>query len=87
MLARAQLALAESATDITAILDEYGELLERTGFNLYQGELHELRARLAEREGRKVERATALARAQECYTRFGMTVQAARIAAAIEGAL
>ena len=87
VLARAQLALAESATDITAILDEYAELLERTGFNLYQGELHELRARLAEREGRKVERATALARAQECYAHFGMTVQAARIAAAIEGAL
>ncbi len=37
---------------------------------------HELRARLAER-------ATALARAQACYTRFGMTAQAARVTAAL----
>ncbi len=44
---------------------------------------HELRARLAEREGQQAERATALARAQACYTRFGMTAQAARVTAAL----
>ena len=83
VLARAQLALGEPAADVAAILDEYAELLARTGYHLYEGELHELRARLAEREGQKTERVAALARAQDCYTRFGMARQAARVAAAI----
>ena len=51
---------------------------------LYEGELHELRARLADREGHQTEKAAALQRARDCYTRFGMNVQAARVAAAAE---
>jgi adenylate cyclase len=81
VLARAQLALNEPAADITSTLDEYAALLERTGFHLYEGELHELRAQLAEREGHEAEKIAALQRAHECYTRFGMTAQAARVAA------
>ena len=80
LLARAQLELLEPATDIASTLDEYATLLERTRFRLYAGELDELRARLAEREGQKTERSAALTRAHDCYTRFGMTAQAARIA-------
>jgi hypothetical protein len=83
VLARAQLALAEPAADISGTLDEYESLLTRTGFHVYEGELHELRARLAERESQTAERAAALASAQECYTRFGMNEQAARVAVAI----
>ena len=56
VLARAQLALEEPAADIASTLDEYAALLERTGLHLYEGELHELRARLAEREGHEAER-------------------------------
>ena len=82
VLARAQLELREPATAIASTLDEYAALIERTGYHIYAGEMHELRARLAEREGRQADRAVALARAHECYTRFGMTVQAARVAAA-----
>ncbi len=80
VLARAQLALAEPAADIASTLDEYEALLTRTGFHVYEGELHELRGRLAEREGQHADHAAALARAHACYTRFGMTAQAARIA-------
>jgi adenylate cyclase len=80
VLVRAQLALGEPAAAITATLDEYAALLERTEFHLYEGELHELRARLAKREGRVAEKTTALQRAHDCYTRFGMTTQAARVA-------
>ena len=82
VLARAQLALSEPAADIASTLDEYEALLTRTGFHLYEGELHELRARLAEREGQQAEHLAALARAHDCYTRFGMTAQAARVAPA-----
>lgn len=39
-----------------------------------------LRARLAEREDRAAEKVAALHRAHDCYTRFGMTVQATRVA-------
>jgi len=80
VLARAQLALNEPAADIASTLDEYAALLERTGFHLYEGELHELRAQLAEREDRETEKAAALRRAHDCYNRFGMTAQAARVA-------
>ena len=80
VLARVQLALAEPAADIAHTLDEYDALLIRTGARVYEGELHELRARLAEREGQLAKRAAALNRAFECYTRFGMTAQAKRIA-------
>lgn len=83
VLARAQLALHEPASDIADTLDEYTALLERTEFHLFEGELYELRARLAEREGHVADRIAALRRAHDCYTRFGMTAQAARIAAAI----
>ena len=80
VLAHAQLALTEPAADIAATLDEYEALLTRTGHHLYEGELHELRAKLAAREGHPAERTAALARAHACYTRFGMLTQAARIA-------
>jgi class 3 adenylate cyclase len=82
VLARAQLALGEPAADIERTLDEYAALLERTEFHLFQGELHELRARLADREGRHAEKAAALQRAYDCYTSFGMVQQAARVAEA-----
>ena len=83
VLARAQFALAEPAPGIAGTLDEYEALLTRTGHHLYEGELHELRARLPEREGQQADRAAALARAQACYTRFGMAAQAARVADAL----
>ena len=81
VLAETQLALGLPVPDIAGTLDEYETLLTRTGFSIYEGEMHELRARLAEREGQEVERATALARALVCYARFGMTEQAARVKA------
>ena len=81
VLARAQLELREPEPDIASTLDEYAALIERTGFHIYEGEMHELRARLAEREGRQADRAAALAIAHDCYTRFGMTGQAARVMA------
>ncbi len=77
VLARAQLALAEPAVDIAATLDEYATLLTRTGFHLYEGELHELCARLAAREGHHAEQTAALRRAHDCYTHFGMTAHLA----------
>lgn len=84
VLARAQLELREPAADIASTLDEYAALLERTGFAIFEGELHELRARLEEREGRRAERSAALKRAGTCYTRFGMADQAARVAEMVE---
>ncbi|HVB78532.1 MAG TPA: adenylate/guanylate cyclase domain-containing protein [Candidatus Binataceae bacterium] len=83
VLARAQLDLGEPATDIQRTLDEYAALLERLEFHLFEGELHELRARLADHEGRPAERAAALKRAHDCYIHFGMTAQASRVAEAI----
>ncbi|MGH8611652.1 MAG: ATP-binding protein, partial [Gammaproteobacteria bacterium] len=80
VLARAQLALGEPTADIISTLDEYAALLERTEFHLFEGELYELRARLAEREGREAEKTAALQCAHDCYIRFGMTAQAARVA-------
>jgi class 3 adenylate cyclase len=84
VLARAQLELAEPAADIERTLDEYAALLERTEIHLFEGELHELRGRLADREGRHTEKGAALQHAYDCYTRFGMTAQVARVAAATE---
>ncbi len=83
VLARAQLELGEPAAAIASTLDEYAALLERTEFHLFEGELHEQRARLADREGNPVEQTTALQRAYHCYTRFGLTAQAARVKAAM----
>jgi hypothetical protein len=83
-LARAQLALDEPAADITATLDEYADLLTRTGFALLEGELHELRAELARREGLRDEEIAALHRSHACYLQFGMTTQAARMQALID---
>jgi adenylate cyclase len=83
VLARAQLELGEPVADIARTLDEYAALLDHTGFHLFEGELHELRARLADREGHQTEKAAALQRARDCYTRFGMTAQAARVAQAM----
>jgi class 3 adenylate cyclase len=79
VLARAQLELGEPAAAIAGTLDEYAALLERTGLHLFEGELHELRARLVAREGNPADQAAALQRAYECHTRFGMTAQAARV--------
>ncbi len=80
VLARAQLALNEPAAVIAGTLDEYEALLTLTGIHVYEGELHELRAQLAESEGQNPARTAALARAHECYTRFGMAAQATRVA-------
>jgi hypothetical protein len=71
VLARAQLELHAPAADITRTLDEYAGLLERMEFHLFEGELYELRGRLAHREGRHVERAVAVQRAYDCYASFG----------------
>jgi len=79
VLIRARLALAQPAANIAHTLDEYEALLSRTGFHIYKGELHELRARLAEREGWRAECVAALARAHDCYSGFGMSAQASRI--------
>jgi hypothetical protein len=79
VLARAQLELGAPATDVARTLDEYAALLERTEFRLFEGELHELRARLANREGRYVEKAAALKRAYDCHTSFGVRQQATRV--------
>jgi hypothetical protein len=78
VLARAQLELGAPAADIARTLDEYAALLKRTEFRLFEGELHELRARLAHREGRQVEKAAALLRAYDCHTSFG--IRATRVA-------
>lgn len=80
VLARAQLALDEPVTAIAATLDEYAALLEQTGFHLFEGELHELRAQLAEREGFDTDRIAALQCAHLSYARFGMIAQAERVA-------
>jgi hypothetical protein len=85
VLARAQLALGEPAPDIAATLDEYGALLAKSGFHLYEGELHELRARLADRENQPEQKAAALRLAHECYTRFGMTAHADRLTEELPG--
>jgi len=78
VLARAQIELGVPAVDIARTLDEYAALLERTEFRFFEGELHELRARLADREGRHVEKAAALLRAYDCHTSFG--IRATRVA-------
>jgi hypothetical protein len=83
VLARAQLALGEPLADITKTLDEYAALLERTEFRIHEGELHELRARLFEREGLRAEEQGALQMARDSYARFGMTAQASRVAEAL----
>ena len=64
-----------------AILANAVHRFEGTVNHIYHGELHELRAQLAAREGLYTERVAALAVAHDCYTRFGMTGQAARITA------
>jgi hypothetical protein len=84
VLARAQLELAEPAADIERTLDEYAALLKRTEFHLFEGELHEIRARLADREDHQAEKVAALQRACDRYTRFGMSTQAARVATVAE---
>ena len=76
--ARRLLELGTPAADIARTLDEYAALLERTEFRFFEGELHELRARLAHREGRHVEKAAALLRAYDCHTSFG--IRATRVA-------
>ncbi|MEN8160237.1 MAG: AAA family ATPase, partial [Myxococcota bacterium] len=79
VLTRTQLALGESAEEISSTLAEYAAILERTEMNVLEGELHELRARLADREGRAEARTAARKLALAAYTRFGMETQAARL--------
>ena len=79
VFARAQLALEEPALDVAATLDDYEALLTRTGFRIYEGELNELRAELAGREGQQAEQAVALAQAHDCYVHFGMLAHAQRL--------
>jgi ATP/maltotriose-dependent transcriptional regulator MalT len=83
VLARAQLALGEPAADIVRTLDEYAAMLERTESHLYEGVIHELRARLAEREGDRAAMAAEMDRAYDSYASLGMTAQAARVKEAI----
>ncbi len=82
VLALAQLELGEPAGDVASTLDEYAALLERTGARIFEGELYELRARLAQREGDQAGRGAALRRAFDSYTRMGMVLQAERVKAA-----
>jgi hypothetical protein len=82
-LARAQFALHEPSVDIPATLDEYAALLARTGFALFEGELHELGAQLAARDGERDAQVQALHRAHAGYVRFGMTARADRVRALI----
>lgn len=79
MLARAQIALRESAVAIAATLDEYASLLAQMEFHLFEGELHELRAQLADRECHRAEQMASIALARDCYARFGMATHVARI--------
>lgn len=79
VFARAQLLQDEPADDIARTLDEYAAVIAASGFNLFEGELHELRARLLGREGRHAERTAALDRGRACYARFGMTAYLARL--------
>jgi hypothetical protein len=83
-LARAQLALHEPSADIAATLGEYATLLARTGFTLFEGELHELGAQLAARDGERDAQVRALHRAHAGYVRFGMTARADRVRALID---
>lgn len=76
VLARAQIELRAPAAEIVRTFDEYAALLERTEFRLFEGELYELRGRLADREGRHVEKAVALKRAYACHTSLGSRRQA-----------
>ena len=78
VLARAELELGAPEADIAHTLDEYAALLERTGFRLFEGKLHKLRAGLADREGRHVEKDAALLWAYDCHTSFG--IRATRLA-------
>jgi hypothetical protein len=64
-MAPARPRLAEPAADIARTLDQYAALLGRTAFHLYEGELHELRARLASRQGHQAEKAAAFQRARD----------------------
>ncbi len=72
VLARAQLELRAQAATIAQTLDEYEGFLKRTEFSLFEPELYQLRARLACREGRRVEQAAALKRAYDRSTTFGL---------------
>ena len=71
--------------DIASTLDEYAALLDRTEMHLLEGELHELRARVADRANEPEGSAAALRLAHEGYVRFGMTAHADRLAAELPG--
>lgn len=83
VLARLDIALGAPAAGLTALLDEYGLLLERTGYGLFEGELEELRGSLAAREGDRAAAGAAFRRAGAIYGRFGMAAAAARVRAAL----
>ena len=79
MLARAQLALGEPAADIARPLTEYVALLERAEYRLFEGELHELRVRLAIAKATKPRRPPPCDAPAIVNTRLGMTAHAARV--------
>jgi len=76
LMARAQLALGEAAATIAASLDTCEEILLRSSFDVWVGEVHEMRAELAAREHDHVAHDAAIARAYESYRRFGLTERA-----------
>ncbi len=73
LMARAQLALGEPAATITASLATCEEVLLRCGFDVWVGEVYEMRAELAAREHDRAAHDAALAQAYASYRRFGLT--------------
>ena len=81
VLARAQMALDEPTEAIASTLDEYTGILTERRLRLFEGELHELRARLASRTGATARAAAAeLREAHRLYTEMGATGHAERLA-------
>lgn len=79
-LARAQIQAGDPARSVDTTLDEYDARIEETGYRIYEGDLHEIRAQLAAGQGRADVSARAFGLAAECYMRFGMTDQVSRLA-------
>ena len=79
-LIRSQIALAEPAARVEESMTRYATLLEDTGKRLFEPELHELRASLAQREGDPLTHTAELRRAHDLYTGFGVTTHAERLA-------
>ena len=73
LMARTQLALGEPAEVITASLDTCEAVFLRCCFDVWIGEVYELRAELAARELNRAAHDAALAQAYASYQRFGLT--------------